>query len=93
MAQIVKNPLAMQELDPWVGKILWRRKWQSTPVFLTGKSHRQRSLVGYSPLSHKTSDRTEQQTLSSDTEGRRALAILFTSPRKTVLLTFLRGIF
>ena len=25
--------------DPWVGKIPWRRKWQSTPVFLPGKSH------------------------------------------------------
>ena len=24
--------------DPWVGKIPWRRKWQPTPVFLTGKS-------------------------------------------------------
>jgi len=30
----------------WVGKILWRRKWQPTPVFLPGKSHGQRSLVG-----------------------------------------------
>ena len=27
--------------DPCVGKIPWRRKWQPTPVFLTGKSHRQ----------------------------------------------------
>ena len=35
--------------DPWVGKILWRRKWQPTPVFLPGESHGQRSLVGYSP--------------------------------------------
>ena len=35
--------------DPWVGKILWRRKWQPTPVFLPGKFHGQRSLVGYSP--------------------------------------------
>ena len=26
-------------LDPWVGKIPWRRKWQPTPVFLPGKSH------------------------------------------------------
>ena len=34
--------------DPWVGKILWRRKWQSTPVFLSGEFHGQRSLVGYS---------------------------------------------
>ena len=23
--------------DPWVGKIPWSRKWQPTPVFLTGK--------------------------------------------------------
>ena len=35
--------------DPWVGKILWRRKWQPTPVFLPGESQRRRSLVGYSP--------------------------------------------
>ena len=35
--------------NPWVGKILWRRKWQPTPVFLTRESHGQRSLVGYSP--------------------------------------------
>ena len=34
--------------DPWVRKIPWRRKWQPTPVFLPGKSHGQRSLVGYS---------------------------------------------
>ena len=26
----------------------WRRKWQSTPVFLPGESHGQKSLVGYS---------------------------------------------
>ena len=29
---------------PWVRKIPWRRKWQSTPVFLPGKSHGQRSV-------------------------------------------------
>ena len=29
---------------PWVRKIPWRRKWQSTPVFLPGKSHGQRNL-------------------------------------------------
>ena len=34
--------------DPWVGKILWRREWQSIPV-LPGKSHGQRSLAGYNP--------------------------------------------
>ena len=35
--------------NPWVGKVPWRRKWQPTLVFLPGKSHEQRSLVGYSP--------------------------------------------
>ena len=47
-------------LDPWVVKIPWTRKWQPTPVFLPGKSHGQRSLVGYlacySPWDHKESD-------------------------------------
>ena len=34
--------------DPWVGKTPWRRKWQPTPVSLSGKSHGQRSLAGHS---------------------------------------------
>ena len=46
--------------DPWMEKIQQRRKWQSTPVFLTGKSHGQRSLVGYSPWGHKESDMTSR---------------------------------
>ena len=29
----------------WVGKILWRRAWQPTLVFLPGESHRQRAIV------------------------------------------------
>ena len=33
--------------NPWVGKILWRRKWQPTAVVLPGKFRGQRSLVGY----------------------------------------------
>ena len=37
----------------WVGKIPSRRKWQFMPVFLPGKSHRQRSLEGYSSWGHK----------------------------------------
>ena len=45
--------------DPWVGKILWRREWQPTPIFLPGKSHGQRSLVGYSPWGRKESDTTQ----------------------------------
>ena len=37
----------------------WRRKWQPTPVFLPGKSHGRRSLVGCSPWGLKESDTTE----------------------------------
>ena len=34
--------------DSWMGKISWRRKWQSTPVFLPGESQGQkRSLAGH----------------------------------------------
>ena len=52
----------MQEMqfNPWVGKIPWRRNWQTTPVFLPGKSHGQRSLVGYSPWGHNESEMTKQ---------------------------------
>ena len=32
-----------------VVKIPWTRKWQPAPVFMPGKSHGQRSLVGYGP--------------------------------------------
>ena len=35
-------------------KIPWRRKWQTTPIFLPGKSCGQRSLIGYKPLGCKT---------------------------------------
>ena len=42
--------------DPWVRKVPWRRKWQSTPVLLPGKSHGWRSLVGYSLWCCKESD-------------------------------------
>ena len=62
VAQMVKNLPAMQET--WVQSLgqedPWRRKWQPTPVFLPGKSHGQRSLVGYSPWGCKESDTTER---------------------------------
>ena len=44
----------------------WRRKWQSTPVFLPGKAHGWRSLAGYSPWGRKESDTTEQLTHTHD---------------------------
>ena len=41
-------------------KIPWRRKWQSTPVFLPREFHGQRSLAGYSPWGHKLLGTIEQ---------------------------------
>ena len=39
-------------------------KWQSTSGLLPGKSHGQRSLVGYSPWGRKESDTTERLYLT-----------------------------
>ena len=38
------------------------REWLPTLIFLPGKFHGQKSLVGYSPWGHKQSDTTEQLT-------------------------------
>ena len=37
-----------------------RRQWHPTPVLLLGKSHGQKSLVGFSPWGRTESDTTEQ---------------------------------
>ena len=47
------------EFNSWVGKILWRRKWLPTPVFLPGKFHGERRLAGCSPWGHKELDMIE----------------------------------
>ena len=41
----------------------WRRKWQSTSVFLPGEFPGQGSLVGYGPWARKESDMTEHTAL------------------------------
>ena len=57
---MVKDPPANagdtrdSSLIPGSERFPWRRKWQPTPVFLPGKFHRQRSLVGYSPRGRKS---------------------------------------
>ena len=54
--------------DPWVGKTLWGRKWQPTPVFLPRESYGQKSLMGYSPWSCKELDMTEQISMYTNTQ-------------------------
>ena len=71
-----KNPPAnagdtrRRMFESWVGKTPWSRKWQSTPVFLLGKFHGQRSLVGYSLWGHKESGLTEHMHTHTHTHTR-----------------------
>ena len=69
--------LKRHRFDPWVGKILWSRKWQPTPVFLPGKFHGQKSLVGYSPWGCKELDITEHtcRQLNYFTKGLDSIAV------------------
>ena len=67
--QLVKN-LPNQEcrrpgFNSQVRKIPWRRKWQPTPIFLPGESHRQRSLAGYSLWGHKSQTWLSDQTTTT----------------------------
>ena len=61
-AQAVERLPTMRET--WARFLGWEdpleKKWQPILVLLPGKSHGQRSLVGYSPWDHKESDMTEQ---------------------------------
>ena len=61
VAQWQRIFLPMQKMQ--VGTLGWedprRRKWQRTTVFLPGKSHGQRNLVGYGPWGHTESDTTQ----------------------------------
>ena len=62
VAQAVKRVYLLcrrPRFDPWVKKIPCRREWQPTPVFLPGKSHGWRSLVGPNPWGHEASYVTE----------------------------------
>ena len=53
---------------PGLARFPWKSKWQPTPVFLPGKSHRQRSLEGCSLWVCKELDTTEHiSTLNENT--------------------------
>ena len=47
--------------DPWVGKIPWRKAWQSTPVFLPGESPWTQEPGGHRPRGCKESDMTKHK--------------------------------
>ena len=77
--------------DPWVGKIPWSRI--PTPIFLLEKSHRQRSLMDYSPRGCKKS-MTEHVRVCTHTQewrlsGRCTCQILNDNEKETGLFFFL----
>ena len=65
--------------DPWLGP--WRRNWQPTPVFLPGKSHGQRNLMGYYQWGHKELDTNKhsivQNKSRSSTDAHRSSSDLW----------------
>ena len=71
--------------DPWTGKIPWKKKWQPTSVFVPGKYHRQRSLVGYSPWGGTESEITEH-TCALCLNGFITLCCLVTKPCPTLAI-------
>ena len=52
---------------PGWGKILWRRAWQPTPVFLPGESYGKGSPASPSLWGHRELDAIEQLTHMYDT--------------------------
>ena len=63
---MVRNLPALWDTQVWA--LGWEdppeKGLQPTPLFLSGESHGQRSLAGYSPWGGKELDTTEQLTLS-----------------------------
>ena len=62
VAQTVEDPPASAGDLSSISKLLSRKDWPPTPLFLPGGSHGQRSLVDYSPWGHKELDRIEKLT-------------------------------
>ena len=61
---VVKNSSA--DAGDAVQSLGWEdplEKEMATPVFLPGKSHGERSLVGYSPWGHNETDMTERSSM------------------------------
>ena len=48
----------------------WRRKWQPTPIFLSGEFHGQKSLVSYSPRDHKEANTTENTLTQKEIDNK-----------------------
>ena len=61
VAQLAKNPRAMQEMQAPFLTIHWRRERLPIPVFLPGKFHGQRTLAVHSSWGREESSMTEHR--------------------------------
>ena len=62
--------------------IPWRRAWQPTLVFLSGESHGEMSLAGYSPWGREDLDTTEvtEHACTRDILGERKVVMDLSLP-------------
>ena len=51
--------------NPWIRKILWRKAWQPTPVFLPGESHGQNPMDSWATVHRVTKSGTQLRQLST----------------------------
>ena len=73
-----------QEFDPWIWKIPWKRAWQPIAAFLPGESHGLRSLVDYSPQSHKELDKTEATLQEHEHENNISIRLQRNRKKKSI---------
>ena len=60
-SSVVKNPPVKEETGSLGREDPLEKEMVTTPVFLPGKSHRQKGLAGYSPRDHGYNLETKQQ--------------------------------
>ena len=71
------------ELHPWAWDILWRSARQPAPAFLPGESYVERSLVGYSPWSHRVGHDWSDLAHTHTVQNRSGWEFLFCFKRRT----------
>ena len=87
---------AMQDpwFYPWVGKIPWRRKWLTTPVFLPGEFHRQPGRLlsmGLQRVRHNWMTNTQQGWCGTiqGQAGRDIPSLAYLSLRKALVTMYI----
>ena len=80
--------------DPWVGKIPWRREWQTTPIILPGESHEPTRGSWGMTVCRATKSQTRLSAQTTTTRKRREVnqGILGPTVTASPTLTAARGL-